>query len=143
MIYGAGLLLVARSSERVLLLQRSDAVSEPGYWALPGGKVDEGESPRSAAVRELEEEAGYDGALTVLKEPIFIYEDIGLEFRTYFGYVEREFEPHLNWESDDAGWFLLRELPKPLHPGVVSLMKHGKRKLNEEIARIIRWPSLL
>jgi mutator protein MutT len=142
MIRGAGILILARNTERVLLLQRGDDVSEPGRWALPGGKIDEGETPRVAAVRELEEEAGYDGQITVLKEPIFVYRGDDLEFSTYFAYVEREFEPQLNWESEDAGWFYLRDLPQPLHFGMVALMRHGKRRLNEEISRIIRWPAL-
>jgi 8-oxo-dGTP pyrophosphatase MutT (NUDIX family) len=138
----AGILLMARSSERVLMLQRSDECSEPGRWALPGGKIEEGESPRVAAVRELEEETGYDGQLTVLKEPIFVYRGDDLEFSTYFAYVEREFSVSLNWESEDGDWFFLRVLPQPLHFGMVALMRHGKKKLNEEISRIIRWPAL-
>ena len=32
-------------------------------WEIPGGKVEEGESPRAACVRELEEELGWTGEL--------------------------------------------------------------------------------
>lgn len=37
----------------VLMVERKD---EPGKWGLPGGKVEPGESPETAAVRELDEE---------------------------------------------------------------------------------------
>jgi 8-oxo-dGTP pyrophosphatase MutT (NUDIX family) len=32
--------------------------SHPGQWALPGGRIDEGETPEQAALRELQEEVG-------------------------------------------------------------------------------------
>lgn len=43
----------------VLLIQRGgDSDAFPDAWALPGGYVDEGETARAAAVRELGEETG-------------------------------------------------------------------------------------
>lgn len=138
---GAGILLAARKTGRVLLLRRSEECNEPLTWGLPGGKIDEGENARTAAIRELEEEAGWDGPVTVLKEPIFIFEEPDFEFLTYFGFIEDEFEPQLNWESADAGWFSLGRLPTPLHFGVDALMRERKKVVASEIARIPRWPS--
>jgi ADP-ribose pyrophosphatase YjhB (NUDIX family) len=46
--------------ERVLLVRRGHPPAA-GEWSLPGGRVEEGESPRSAAVRELREETTIDG----------------------------------------------------------------------------------
>ena len=43
---------------RVLLAQRPDGKAYAGYWEVPGGKVEPGESPREALVRELREELG-------------------------------------------------------------------------------------
>lgn len=43
---------------RVLMQQRDFAAAHGGLWEFPGGKVDPGESPEDAAVRELAEELG-------------------------------------------------------------------------------------
>lgn len=50
----------ALTSERgqILLQKRPADAQMGGLWEFPGGKVDEGESPETALVRELEEELG-------------------------------------------------------------------------------------
>ncbi|MDZ3836011.1 MAG: (deoxy)nucleoside triphosphate pyrophosphohydrolase [Rhodospirillales bacterium] len=45
---------------RVLLAQRPEGKAMAGLWEFPGGKVDEGETPEAAVVRELAEELGVD-----------------------------------------------------------------------------------
>lgn len=45
---------------RVLLAQRPEGKSLAGLWEFPGGKVDPGETPEAALVRELHEELGID-----------------------------------------------------------------------------------
>jgi 8-oxo-dGTP diphosphatase len=45
---------------RVLLAQRPEGKSLAGLWEFPGGKVEQGESPEAALIRELKEELGID-----------------------------------------------------------------------------------
>ena len=45
---------------RVLLAQRPEGKALAGLWEFPGGKVDPGETPEQALIRELHEELGID-----------------------------------------------------------------------------------
>ncbi|MET0567829.1 MAG: (deoxy)nucleoside triphosphate pyrophosphohydrolase [Hyphomicrobiaceae bacterium] len=60
---GSGLLLVAACAlididGRVLLAKRPPGRPLAGLWEFPGGKLEPGETPETALVRELEEELG-------------------------------------------------------------------------------------
>ncbi len=51
---------------RVLLAQRPDGKAMAGLWEFPGGKLDPGETPEAALIRELKEELGIDVAASCL-----------------------------------------------------------------------------
>ena len=46
------------ADRRVLIAQRPEGKAMAGLWEFPGGKVDEGETPEQAILRELDEELG-------------------------------------------------------------------------------------
>jgi 8-oxo-dGTP diphosphatase len=45
---------------RVLIAQRPEGKALAGLWEFPGGKVEPGERPEAALIRELNEELGID-----------------------------------------------------------------------------------
>ena len=66
---------------RVLLAQRPEGKSMAGLWEFPGGKVEVGESPEAALIRELQEELGIDTWASCLAPLTFAshaYEDFHL-----------------------------------------------------------------
>jgi len=60
---------------RVLLAQRPAGKSMAGFWEFPGGKVDPGETPEAALVRELAEELGIDVGQSCLAPLAFASHD--------------------------------------------------------------------
>jgi 8-oxo-dGTP pyrophosphatase MutT (NUDIX family) len=89
----------------ILTVRREHLRTHAGQIAFPGGRLDEGEEPAAAALREANEELGLDPALVELA---------GLldEYRTVTGYVvtpvigvvppELPLQPH---EHEVADWF--------------------------------------
>ncbi|MGO8992885.1 MAG: NUDIX hydrolase [Polyangiaceae bacterium] len=58
-----------RTAARVpILLREGFGVAEGNMWELPAGLIDEGETPREAAARELGEELGIDVPASALEE---------------------------------------------------------------------------
>jgi 8-oxo-dGTP diphosphatase len=60
---------------RVLVQRRPEGRSMAGLWEFPGGKVEVGELPEQALVREIKEELGVSLQLTDL-EPVCFARDI-------------------------------------------------------------------
>jgi len=72
---GVGILLLNRAGQ-VFVAQRIDT---PGAWQMPQGGIDGGESPREAAVRELEEETSICGARPLAESRDWIRYDLPLD----------------------------------------------------------------
>ncbi|WP_417796040.1 8-oxo-dGTP diphosphatase MutT [Terasakiella pusilla] len=102
---------------RVLMAQRPEGKSMAGMWEFPGGKVEDGETPETALVRELKEELGIDITESCLAPLTFAshsYEKFHLFMPLYVCRVWKG-EPH-GAEGQNLKWVYphkMRELPMP------------------------------
>lgn len=118
MIAAAGILFMAKDG-RVLLVQRSAEGDHAGEWAIPGGKVEPGETAAQAAIREAHEEVGIDPAAIdadTMRQWTRRQAD-GVDWTTFLVPVPEPFEPRLNGEHTAAEWVHPSEVPSPIHPG--------------------------
>jgi ADP-ribose pyrophosphatase YjhB (NUDIX family) len=108
---------------RILLIRRSDN----GYWAVPAGAMEVGESISDCAARELYEETGLQaGAITpysLYTGPASIHTNMyGHTYQLFIvGFRVDSWAGELLTETDettDAGYYHADALPEPLAPSV-------------------------
>lgn len=90
--------------DRILACQRTRHQVMPLKWEFPGGKIEEGEQPRDALRRELEEELGIEA--TIGNEVARIHHEypsggaVELRFyevHTYLGEIENRIFRDIRW----------------------------------------------
>lgn len=119
---GAGCLIMAQDTGRILIPLRSQWVQEPGTWGTWGGAIDGDEDPKTACMREVHEEAGYAGKVIDMIH-LFRFQDAEFRYDTFLAVVPTEFEPELNWETERAEWVENGQWPSPLHFGLEQVLK--------------------
>ncbi|MEO8847639.1 MAG: Nudix family hydrolase [Casimicrobiaceae bacterium] len=82
--------VIVRSDGSVLLAQRPPGKAYAGYWEFPGGKLEAGESPRTALDRELVEELGLHvtrAAPWFMQRYDYAHADVELHFFRVFAWT--------------------------------------------------------
>ena len=110
------IVLFCRTTRRaeVLLIKRARPPFK-GYWALPGGFVDEGESLEEAAARELKEETGLSG---VRLQQVGAFGDPGRDPRghtvsiAFAALLENRTEAKADDDAEDAQWHSVARPPR-------------------------------
>lgn len=104
--------VVTDPKNRVLLVKRN---IEPkiGFWCLPGGFMETGETPEQGALRELCEETGLNGKIDML---LGVMTSAGRIYETILmiGFLVRSFSgtPMAGDDAEEAGWFDPDRLPE-------------------------------
>jgi 8-oxo-dGTP diphosphatase len=106
-----GIILVNPEGKVLLQLRCKDELLYPNCWTLPGGRVEEGESPELAIAREAKEELGLD-----LRDPMLFTtivenaSDAIIERRIYWGNIRKKAEDLELGEGAALRYFSLKEI---------------------------------
>lgn len=77
---------------RILVQQRPQGKAMAGLWEFPGGKVEAGELPEAALIRELHEELGIDVQHACLAPACFASEALGDRHMILLLYICRKWQ---------------------------------------------------
>lgn len=108
----AACLVTIDKNERILLVKRSVAPKK-GWWCLPGGFMELGETPEEAGLRELEEETGIHGKIDMLLGVTTHSGDI-YDTILMTGFLVRQYSgiPFAGDDADDVKWFDRDKMPE-------------------------------
>ncbi len=119
------------ADNRILLAQRPPGKQLAGLWEFPGGKVDPGERPEEALIRELAEELGIKVEVACLAPLTFAshaYDEFHLLMPLYIcrkwnGFVEAREAQALKWvRSRELRDYPMPPADGPLIPPLVDLL---------------------
>ena len=119
------------ADDRVLIAQRPEGKALAGLWEFPGGKIDAGERPEDALIRELREELGVtvkEACLAPLTFASYAYPEFHLLMPLYVcrrweGFVQSREGQALKWvRAKDLRQYPMPPADEPLIPPLVELL---------------------
>jgi 8-oxo-dGTP diphosphatase len=119
------------ADDRVLIAQRPEGKALAGLWEFPGGKIDQGERPEAALIRELQEELGItvkEACLAPLTFASYAYPEFHLLMPLYVcrrweGFVQSREGQALKWvRARELRQYPMPPADEPLIPPLVELL---------------------
>jgi len=119
------------ADDRLLIAQRPEGKALAGLWEFPGGKIDAGERPEEALIRELREELGItvkEACLAPLTFASYAYPEFHLLMPLYVcrrweGFVQSAEGQALKWvRARDLRQYPMPPADEPLIPPLVELL---------------------
>jgi len=96
---------------KVLINERPVGKDYAGYWEFPGGKVDKGETPEEAIIRELKEEINIDVTGSCLAPLSFTEKQYDNYYVVVLLYVCRRWNGHIMpMEEQELAWVSPKEI---------------------------------
>jgi 8-oxo-dGTP pyrophosphatase MutT (NUDIX family) len=125
----SGLLAFHKDSKRILLGLRTDL----NCWSNFGGtfESDLDKTVSETAKREFKEETLCNVDYKMSKKPLDIYQDNFIRYYTYLALFDNMFEPTLNDEHKNYGWFKLTDLPSNIFPECLNTINKFKPELDK------------
>jgi ADP-ribose pyrophosphatase YjhB (NUDIX family) len=135
---GAAGLLLTDPDRGILLQHRASWTHQGSTWALPGGAIQDGESPREAAIREAGEEAAVPAeAVRVIAATSVDHGGWG--YTTVLATTRRAVrERVMNAESAELRWVRPAEVAGfPLHGDFAAAWPHLLARLGRELVLVV------
>ncbi|WP_275897582.1 (deoxy)nucleoside triphosphate pyrophosphohydrolase [Sphingorhabdus sp. Alg239-R122] len=114
---------------KVLLQKRPQTTSMAGLWEFPGGKIEAGETPEDALVRELDEELGVTVNIADLTPTCFASDALGDGHLVLLLYICRRWTGEIKaLHAADIIWTEVQEMEKlPMPPADRPLVQALQR----------------
>lgn len=123
--------VVVTSEQSRLLLVKRNVEPKIGWWCLPGGFMELGETPEKAALRELKEETGLDGRIGRL---IGVCSDNSPQYDTVLmvGYLADRKDGDLSPgdDAEEVRWFPFAEIPPIAFTSHIYFIEQALESMN-------------
>lgn len=111
-------LMVSKCGHSVALVLKAKPAWQKGKWNGVGGKVEPGETPLDAMIREFQEETGNETAPGEWRQGVVLTTPADTVIHFYFGRAADTYRMNPKGSPEPTAWHPLKELPGNLIPNL-------------------------